>query len=196
MVAKRDLSPRFSSQVPKSPTVRSRGTYAQRDSIGANSRSSHANADGTLPLRVGKNAVSSNANSYSEAVAHNVQRKRQQYYRAKATEAVIVIIVNVALSMAAIAAITKLLPYQSSQKERLEEITTEVNTVEQKVNQMREQLPQTLNSGKSQEMLLRSQGFIKPNQVSIKLINPSDMASPDNNGVMPTTTTAQGSNNR
>ena len=178
MVAKRDLSPRFSPQFPKPPLTRSRNI--------------HANPDGTLPLNVG----SSHASSYSEAVAHNVQRKRQQYYRAKATEAVIVILVNVALSMAAIAAITKLLPYQSSQQERLEEITTEVNTVEQKVNQMREQLPQTLNSGKSQEMLLRSQGFIKQNQVSIKLINPSDMAAPDNNGVMPTTTTAQNSNNR
>jgi hypothetical protein len=131
------------------------------------------------------------ANSYSEAVAHSIQRKRAQYCRTKATESIIVIAVNVALSLAAIAAITRLLPYQSSQKDRLDEITTEVNSAEQRVNTLREQLPQTLNSGKSREMLLRKQGLIKSNQMTIKLIDPTEIASPNNDGVMPTTTTAQ-----
>jgi len=62
------------------------------------------------------------------------------------------------------------------------------------VNGMREQLPQTLNSGKSQEMLLRKQGWIKRNQMTIKLLEPTEVASPNNDGVMPTTTTAQKSN--
>ena len=103
---------------------------------------------------------------------------------------------NLALSLAAIAAIAKLLPYQSSQKDRLDEITTEVNSAEQRVNGLREKLPQTLNSGKNQEMLLRKQGWIKNNQVTIKLLDPSEVASPNTDGVVPTTTTAQKYNNR
>ena len=93
-------------------------------------------------------------------------------------------------------AIARLLPYQSSQKDRLDEITTEVNSVESRVNGLREKLPQALNSGKSQEMLLRKQGWIKNNQMTIKLLDPSEVASPNNDGVMPTNSTAQKLNNR
>ena len=190
MVAKRDLSPRFSPQVQKQ-TPRSQGQYGRNDVVSMHSRSSHSTSGENL------SSAFNVAGNYSEAVAQNVHRKRQQYCRAKATESIIVIAVNVALSIAAIAAITKLLPYQSSQKDRLDEITTEVNSVEQRVNGLREKLPQTLNSGKSQEMFLRKQGWIKNNQVTIKLLDPSEVASPntDSDGVMPTTTTAQKSRN-
>ncbi len=189
MVAKRDLSPRFSPEVQKQ-TLRSQSQYRRNDVVSMHSRSSHSSSGETSALNVSGN--------YSEAVAQNVHRKKEQFYRAKATESIIVIAVNVALSIAAIAAITKLLPYQSSQKDRLDELTTEVNSVEQRVNGLREKLPQTLNSGKSQEMLLRKQGWIKNNQMTIKLLDPSEVASPntDTDGVMPTTTTAQKSNNR
>ena len=191
MVAKRDLSPRFSPQVQKQ-TPRSQSQYGRNDVVSMHSRSSHSTSAESLTSAL------NGSDNYSEAVAQNVQRKREQYCRAKATEAIIVIAVNVALSIAAIAAITKLLPYQSSQKDRLDELTTEVNSVEQRVNGLREKLPQTLNSGKSQEMLLRKQGWIKNNQVTIKLLDPSEVASPntDTDGVMPTTTTAQKYNNR
>ncbi|ELS31597.1 MULTISPECIES: hypothetical protein [Pseudanabaena] len=185
MVAKRDLSPHFSPQVPKQ-TPRSQGQYGRNDVVSIHSRSNHSATSGASSP-----SVQNGANSYSEAVAQNVQRKKEQFCRAKATESIIVIAVNVALSLAAIAAITKLLPYQSSQKDRLDEITTEVNSVEQRVNGMRDKLPQTLNSGKSQEMLLRKQGWIKNNQMTIKLLDPSEVATPNTDGMMPTTTTAQ-----
>ncbi|WP_434685032.1 hypothetical protein [Pseudanabaena minima] len=185
MVAKRDLSPHFSA--PKQ-APRSQGQYGRNDVVSMHSRSNHS---------ASSNLASFNgASNYSEAVAQNVQRKREKYCRTKAVESIIVIAVNVALSLAAIAAITKLLPYQSSQKDRLDEITTEVNSAEQRVNGLREKLPQTLNSGKSQEMLLRKQGWIKNNQVTIKLLDPSEVASPSTDGIMPTTTTAQKYNNR
>ncbi len=182
MVAKRDLSPHFSPQVPRQ-TMRSRGQYGRNDVVNIHSRGN------PLPAFNG-------ANTYSDAVAHNVQRKREQFCRTKATESIIVIAVNVALCLAAIAAIAKLLPYQSAQKDRLDEITTEVNSVDQRVNGMREKLPQAFNTGKSQEMLLRKQGWIKNNQMTIKLLDPSEVASPDTDGIMPTTTTAQKFNNR
>jgi hypothetical protein len=188
MVAKRDLSPIFSPQVQKQALrSRSQGQYEGNDVVSMHSHSSHSTSGESL----------AGASDYSEAVTQNVQRKREQFYGAKATESVIVIAVNIALSIAAIAAITKLLPYQSSQKDRLDELTTEVNSVEQRVNGLREKLPQTLNSGKSQEMFLRKQGWIKNNQVTIKLLDPSEVTAPntDSDGVMSTTTTAQKSRN-
>ncbi len=180
MVAKRDLSARFSPEEQKQSMRRSQGQYGVKSPA----------------LTAVSNSQFGAANNYSEAVAHNVERKKEQFYRSKATESIIVIAVNIALSIAAIAAIVRLLPYQTAQKERLDEIITEVNSVEQRVGGLREQLPQALNSGKSQETLLRKQGWIRNNQMTIKLIDPTEVASPNNDGVMPTTTTAQRSNNR
>jgi hypothetical protein len=197
MVAKLDLSARFPQKIQKQAMQRSQGRYDRNVIVSIDSRSNHFPASNHSTSRsLTVNPTINGANTYSEAVAHNVQRKREKYCRAKATESIVVIAVNLALSIAAIAAIAKLLPYQSSQKDRLDDITTEVNSVEQRVNGLREKLPQTFNSGKSQEMLLRKQGWIKNNQMTIKLIEPSEIASPNNDGVMPTTTTAQKSNTR
>ena len=194
MVAKRDLSARVSPEVQKQAMRRSQGQYGVKSPVLTSYSNQSISAVGGLT------AVASNqfgaANNYSDAVAHSVQRKKEQFYRAKATESIIVIAVNMALSIAAIAAIVRLLPYQTAQKERLDEIITEVNSVEQRVGGLREQLPQTLNSGKSQETLLRKQGWIRNNQMTIKLLDPTEVASPNNDGVMPTTTTAQRNNNR
>lgn len=195
MVAKRNLTPRVSPAVAKQNLRRSPDQNRRNDVVSIGSRSNHsASTDKISAMSINANPALSAVNGYSEAVAKSIQRKREQYYRTKATESIVVVAVNVALSFAAIAAITRLLPYQSSQKDRLDELTTEVNSVEQRVNGMREQLPQTLNSGKSQEMLLRKQGWIKRNQMTIKLLEPTEIASPNNDGVMPTTTTAQKSN--
>ena len=179
MVGKRDLSSNFASEAPKQAMRRSQGEYGRTEVVSMNSLRNHSVS------------TSGSINTHSEAIVLNVQRKREQYCRSKATESLIVIAVNIALSLAAITAIARLLPYQSSQKDRLDEITTEVNSVEQRVNGMREKLPQTLNSGKSQELLLRKQGWIKNNQMTIKLLTPSEIASPDNDSMMPTNTTAQ-----
>ena len=191
MVAKRDLSARFSPEVQQQAMRRSQGQYGMKSSA----THSYNNQSGG-GLRSVTNTQFGAANNYSDAVAHSVQRKKEQFYRAKATESIIVIAVNVALSIAAIAAIVRLLPYQTAQKERLDEIITEVNSVEQRVGGLREQLPQTLNSGKSQETLLRKQGWIRNNQMTITLLDPTEVASPNNDGVMPTTTTAQKNSNR
>jgi hypothetical protein len=187
MVANRDLYPRLSPQVP-SQSQRSQGLrYGQHDVVNINSRSSRSTS--------GNNIFAPNVNSYSDSVARNVQRKKEQFYRAKATESIIVIAVNVALSCAAIVAIAKLLPYQSSQKDRLDELTTEVTSAEVRVNGLREKLPEILNSGKSQETQLRKQGWIKNNQMSIKLLDPSQIAAPNNDAIMLTTTAQKANKN-
>ena len=195
MVTKRNLTPRVSPVVAKQNLRRSLDQNGRNDGASISSHSNYSSSsDKVSVMSMTANPALSNANGYSEAVTSSIQRKKDQYYRTKATESIVVIAVNVALSFAAIAAITRLLPYQSSQKDRLDELTTEVNSVEQKVNGMREKLPQTLNSGKSQELLLRKQGWIKRNQMTIKLLEPKEIASPNNDGVMQTTTTAQKSN--
>jgi cell division protein FtsB len=181
MVAKRDLSARFSPQVQRQ-SLRSQRQYRQNDVVSINSRSRST---------LGNHAAVNKSSSYSEAVAHSVQHKRAKFCRAKAIESVVVIAVNVALSFAAVIAIAKLLPYQASQKDSLDEITTEVNSTEKRVNELRDQLPQALNSGKSQELAVRKHGWIKNNQVTVKLIDPSEIATPNTDGLANTTTTAQ-----
>ncbi|MEI6063957.1 MAG: hypothetical protein WCQ26_05140 [Pseudanabaena sp. ELA748] len=183
MVAKRNLDPQVPSQ-----TLRSQGRqYGPHDVVNINSRSSRSTS--------GNNISVPNVNGYSDSVARNVQRKKEQFCRGKATESIIVIAVNVALSCAAIVAIAKLLPYQSSQKDRLDELTTEVTSAEQRVNGLREKLPEMFNSGKSQETLLRKQGWIKNNQMTIKLLDPSEIAAPTNDAIMLTTTAQKANKN-
>jgi hypothetical protein len=180
MVARRNLSPRFEPDMLRQQTTgNAPKQYGNERIVNINSRHAPKSKDAVDGAAV-----------YSDAVARSVRLKQAKYCRAKATEAVIVIAVNVALSMAAIAAIMRLLPYQASQSNRLDEITSEVQTVEQRVNSLREKLPQVINSGRSQELLLRQQGWIKPNQITIKLLEPSEIASPNQDGGLSTTTTA------
>ncbi|NUN65791.1 hypothetical protein HCU40_13780 [Pseudanabaena biceps] len=191
MVAKRDFSPRFSPEMSRQAKRKSPSQLGINRIVGKGSYDSLATSRSKVTSLVANPNFSNIVNDYSDAVAHNIQIKRKSYYRAKTIESVIVIAVNAALSLVAIATISSLLPYQSSQKDRLDEINSEVNTVEQRVNGMRENLPDSLNTGRSKELLLRKHGYIKNNQVTIKVLDPSQIASPDNDGVMPTTSTAQ-----
>lgn len=187
MVAKRNIYPNLSPQILRQANQRPTSIERGKRVV---SVASPSNLTTSPSSKVNPREI----NSYSAAVTQNIQRNRDKYCRAKAIESIVVIAVNIALSITAIAAIAKLLPYHSSQKDRLDEINTEVKSVEQRVNGLRDKLPQTLNSGKSQELLLRNQGWIKHNQITIKLLDPSEIASPSNDGVMPTTTTAQKNN--
>jgi hypothetical protein len=187
VVAKRNIYPNLSPQILRQANQRPTSIERGKRVV---SVASPSNLTTSPSSKVNPREI----NSYSAAVTQNIQRNRDKYCRAKAIESIVVIAVNIALSITAIAAIAKLLPYHSSQKDRLDEINTEVKSVEQRVNGLRDKLPQTLNSGKSQELLLRNQGWIKHNQITIKLLDPSEIASPSNDGVMPTTTTAQKNN--
>ncbi|MBD2148567.1 hypothetical protein H6F44_00235 [Pseudanabaena sp. FACHB-1277] len=184
MVAKRNIYPNFPPQV-------SRKANQPALSMQGGKRVVSVTSPRNLTTSLNNQANPREINDYSTAVSQNIQRNRDKYCRTKAIEAMVVIAVNIALSMTAIAAIAKLLPYHSSQKDRLDEINTEVKSVEQRVNSLRDKLPQTLNSGKSQELLLRNQGWIKHNQITIKLLDPSEVASPNTDGIITTTTTAQ-----
>jgi hypothetical protein len=127
----------------------------------------------------------------SVAVARR-KRTVEQQFRSKAVEATVVIVVNIFMSTAAFFALARLIPYQSAQRDRLDEITVEASTAEQRVNGLRNRLPQALDSGKSQAAHLRQQGWIKRNQMTIKLLDPATASpqKPDQN-TLPQTTTAR-----
>lgn len=138
-----------------------------------------------------------------------LSQKRAKHYQARGFEALVVTGVNVFLSCAALIALAKLVPYQNSQSQSLEEITTEVQLVEQRVKVLRAKLPQMFDSGVSQKALLRNEGFIDRSEMAIKLI-PNGGTNSETNGetkdgktnetqmlpLLPSNTTAQRNLNR
>jgi hypothetical protein len=79
-------------------------------------------------------------------------------------------------------ALARLIPYQTAQRDRLDEITAEVQVTEQRVESLRSRFPKMFNSGKSKDALIRQYGFVKPNQVPIKILDtdPSNNTTPKN----------------
>lgn len=107
------------------------------------------------------------------AASKKFLHQAQKYYKARGTEAIAIIAVNVFLSAAALIALARLIPYQTAQRDRLEEISNEVRNVGQRVDVLRARLPESLDSGKSKYTFLRQQGWIRPNQLTIKLLEPT-----------------------
>jgi hypothetical protein len=205
MVARRGASHLPSSQEPKRPLRRKpapdqHGKESLRHGLSGNSSNAQPNPQSkqaasstqTPPSRPNSVVAFSDYReaTYSAAAEARFQRQRSQQNRTKGFEALVVIAVNVFLSAAAVIALTKLWPYQTVQKERLDAISTEVNSAEQRVNALRTRLPETFGSGKSQEIFLRKQGWINQNQTSVKLFEPGDIASPGGE-MLPSTSTAQ-----
>jgi hypothetical protein len=110
-----------------------------------------------------------------DAVIQKQRHQRARRFKAKGFEALGVIAVSTAFSAVAVMALARLIPYQTAQRERLDEITTEVQAVGQRVEVLRVRFPEVFNAGKSKDALIRKHGFVKPNQIPIKLL---DSASP------------------
>ncbi|MEI6427572.1 MAG: hypothetical protein WCO45_04155 [Pseudanabaena sp. ELA607] len=148
-----------------------------------------------IPIRrsnTSQAAPKSTIESVENIAAARRRRLIEQQFRSKAVEAAVVIVVNILMSTAAFLALARLIPYQSAQRDRLDEITAEASSAEQRVNGLRNRLPQALDSGKSQAANLRQQGWIKRNQMTIKLLDPATATpqKPDQN-TLPQTTTAR-----
>jgi cell division protein FtsB len=118
---------------------------------------------------------------FADRVPDAVQQKQrlqvEQRYKARGVEALLVIAVSTALSTAAVMALARLIPYQTAQSARLEEMSAEVQAVEKRVEALRNKFPQVFSSGKSRDAQIRQYGFVKPNQIPIKIL---DSASPGN----------------
>lgn len=116
-----------------------------------------------------------------DAVTQKQRRQRERRFKAKGIEALGVIAVSTAFSVVAVMALARLIPYQTAQRERLDEITAEVQAVDRRVEALRYTFPQMFNSGKSKDALIRQYGFVKPNQIPIKILDSTAPApKPDN----------------
>lgn len=116
-----------------------------------------------------------------DAVIQKQRHQSARRFKAKGFEALGVIAVSTAFSAVAVMALARLIPYQTAQRERLDEITTEVQAVGQRVEVLRVRFPEVFNAGKSKDAMIRKHGFVKPNQIPIKLLDPTSPRTQPNN---------------
>ncbi|MBH8560644.1 hypothetical protein I8748_00200 [Nostoc sp. CENA67] len=96
---------------------------------------------------------------------------RQRSYRVMALETTAKIAVNVAISAAAVSALTQLLPYHWSQQEKLREIRTEVKLMEGRVNILQAEFSRNFDPQQTKS-IMEQQGYrFEPNQRPVVLIN-------------------------
>jgi outer membrane murein-binding lipoprotein Lpp len=114
-----------------------------------------------------------------EAKAHNSRQEhlqaqsslaRQEAQRLLACrrEAFANILVTSLFTIVAAFALANFLPQFLGQKQKLQQISTDVKDLEKKVEILREQFSITFDSGKSKEFNFRRNGWFKPSQVPIK----------------------------
>lgn len=155
---------------PETPPRSSRSNRIdQRAHTRTNNRVDHS----TDPKYVEKYSQANQVVSFPQTATKSTNRKNAKLFRSRGVEAMFVVGVNLVLSVTALIALTKLLPYQNAERERLEEINSEVQLAEQRVNVLRARLPQIFGSGNSQKALLRREGLIGSDEKAIKLIPPS-----------------------
>jgi hypothetical protein len=116
-----------------------------------------------------------------DAVIQKQRRQRERRFRAKGFEALGVIAVSTAFSVVAVMALARLIPYQTAQRERLDEITAEVQAVGHRVEALRLRFPDVFNAGKSKDAQIRKYGFVKPNQIPIKILDSTAPRTKPNN---------------
>ena len=79
-------------------------------------------------------------------------------------EVKIKLLVNGLLSIASIVAIAKLVPYQLSQLEKLEDIRAKTGVLEAEVQQLRKDFTRNFDSRQTQKIMQEQSPFIAPNQ--------------------------------
>ena len=79
-------------------------------------------------------------------------------------EVKIKLLVNGLLSIASIVAITKLVPYQLSQLEKLEDIRAKTAALETEVQQLRKDFTRNFDSHQTRKIMQEQSPFIAPNQ--------------------------------
>lgn len=90
--------------------------------------------------------------------------------RALAIEIAIKLIANSVLSIAALAALVKLLPYQFSQQAKLQEIRLEVNETEAEVHTLRSNFHRYFDPTQAKKVMQEQSPRLDPNQRRIVLM--------------------------
>lgn len=95
------------------------------------------------------------------------RRKRHQLHREIALETSVKLVVNVVFSMTALATLTHLLPYQASQQTKLNEIQTEVNTVQGRVSLLQQNLDRGFDPYQARSIMQEETVRVEPSQQRI-----------------------------
>jgi cell division protein FtsB len=186
MIARREVE--FTPDLPRSRRYRQYLSASGTEYAAYRESAEQSSASG-IPSRRSKQVLdfdralkNSGSESASEVVKQKQRHQSEQRFRTRGIEALLVIAVSTAFSSAAVMALARLIPYQTAQRDRLDEITAEVQVTEQRVESLRSRFPKMFNSGKSKDALIRQYGFVKPNQVPIKILDtdPSNNTTPKN----------------
>ncbi|MBD2123217.1 hypothetical protein [Trichocoleus sp. FACHB-262] len=87
--------------------------------------------------------------------------------------------VNVTLSVAAVSTLMRILPYQLSQQEKLQEIRAEVNVTEGRVNRLRDDFSRHFDPQQTKALMQEQSNRVDPKQLQVVWTNVADLADTD-----------------
>lgn len=99
------------------------------------------------------------------------RRLRQRSYQIMALETTVKIGVNLAISAAAVSALTQLFPHHWSGQEKLRQVRTEVKTAQERVNNLRAEFDNTFDPRQANSIMQQYGNRIPVNQKQIVLTN-------------------------
>lgn len=99
------------------------------------------------------------------------QRRRRYSYSAIVVETLLKVLVNGVLSVAAIAALSDLLPYLQSNRAKLREMRIQVKEAELQVEQLREKFGNTFDPSQAKSVMQEQSARIDPNQRRVVWVN-------------------------
>ena len=99
------------------------------------------------------------------------RRLRQRSYQIMALETTVKIGVNLAISAAAVSALTQLLPHHWSGQEKLRQVRTEVKSAQERVNNLRSEFSNTFDSRQANNIMQQYGNRIPSNKKQIVLTN-------------------------
>lgn len=105
------------------------------------------------------------------AVPRPKRHLRQRSYQIMGLETTAKIVVNMAISAAAISALTQLLPYHWLQQEKLREIHTEVKLMEGRVNKLQAEFSRNFDPRQAKSIMQKNAYRFDPSQRQIVLMN-------------------------
>lgn len=100
------------------------------------------------------------------------QRRRQNSYPALAAEASVRLTVNCVLAIAAVSALVKLLPYNVAQLGKLQEIHTEVASLEQQVGELQADFNHHFDPKQARSVMQEQSSRIDPQQRQVVWLSP------------------------
>lgn len=109
------------------------------------------------------------------------QTRKRHHYGALTLETVVKLGVNSVISVAAIAALSNLIPYLVSHQAKLREIRTQVRETELQVNQLQDKFSRSFDPSQAGSVMQEQSARVNPNQRRVVWIEkPTTAISPEN----------------